>query len=113
MTTQKDALNRAVRTFIQFVVIGTLVDVLPVVLVALDGDEDINEGRLGRAVLRAALGGLLAFVMRYSIPPSDTPPAVPAVGGEGGHAGSDTLLIVCVVVIAVVAVLFATSVVPT
>jgi len=112
MTTQRDALNRAVRTFIQFVVIGVLVDFLPIVIAALD-NEEFDGGRLGRAGLRALLGGLLAFAMRYSIPPSDTPPAVPAVGGEGGHAGSDTLLIVCVVVIAVVAVLFAFSVVPT
>jgi hypothetical protein len=76
---KRDALNRAVRTFIQFVVIGSLVDVLPVVLNALDND-DVNEGRLGRAALRAVLGGLLAFVMRYSVPPQETPPQVPAAG---------------------------------
>lgn len=78
---QTDALNRAFRTFIQFCVIGVIVDVIPTVMSALDTNT-VDSDQLWRSGLRAFLGGVLAFMMRYKWSPSDSPPPTPVVETE-------------------------------
>lgn len=78
----QDALNRAVRTIVQFIVVDVVLVVVPQVMSAIDNEEDVDWDRIGLTALRVALGGILAYVMRLKVPPQDTPPPVPATGGE-------------------------------
>lgn len=64
---EKDARNRAFRTWIQVVAIEVLVVVLPLTLDVLDGSLSWSE--LGRSAARSLLGALLAYVMRKHKPP--------------------------------------------
>jgi hypothetical protein len=80
-TKTQDALNRAVRTIIQFIVIDVVLIVVPQITNAIDNEDDIEWDRLGLSAIRVALGGVLAYVMRLKVPPQETPPPVPAPGG--------------------------------
>lgn len=78
----QDALNRAVRTIVQFIVIDVVLIVIPQITNAIDNEDDIEWDKIGLSALRVALGGVLAYVMRLKVPPQETPPPVPAAGGE-------------------------------
>lgn len=83
-TKTQDALNRAVRTIIQFIIIDIILVVIPEITRVLDTEngEPVNWDRIGLLALRAGLGGVLAYAMRLKVPPQETPPPVPAAGGE-------------------------------
>lgn len=73
LDTGRDARNRFLRTALQAVLVMLAVDVVPVLVAALDS-EDVDYGEVGKAILRVVLLGGASFVMRYAAPP-------PAPGG--------------------------------
>jgi hypothetical protein len=67
LRTGPDAINRAVRTFIQVVVVEIVVVVVPLLLAVLDAG--LTWAEVGRSVVRAILAALLAWGMRRRFPP--------------------------------------------
>jgi hypothetical protein len=68
LDTRADARNRGLRTALQALAVAMLVDVIPVLLAALDA-EVVNVRALVKAIVRVALSAALAFGMRYLAPP--------------------------------------------
>lgn len=68
LDTKADATNRGVRTALQFLVVGIVVDLIPDLLSFLD-TEEADWGELGKTIIRVTLGGLSGFLMRYVAPP--------------------------------------------
>lgn len=75
---KKDAKNRALRTWLQGLVVTLFTAVAPIIHQAVSGGvENASWKLLGFAVLNAALLALLAYVHRTLIDPSGLPSASP------------------------------------
>lgn len=77
-----DALSRAYRTVVQFIIIDVALVVIPVINDAIDTGDPLEWNRLGLTAVRSVLGGVLAYVMRLKVPPKEV--AAPSED-DAGH----------------------------
>lgn len=87
-----DAMNRAARTLYQLVVVGLVIDVVPLITDALDSGDPVDLASLVKAAARSALGALVAYMMRRygdsaPIPTPATPAAEVAAAAAEAVAG--------------------------
>lgn len=68
LDTKADARNRGLRSILQVLIVGIVVDVIPLVIAAIDSDT-VHVRELVKAGVRALLAGVLAIAMRYYAPP--------------------------------------------